>query len=800
MPIEFIRINGPNPNIDYGSFEGHFRSILERNCREAKIFFLNKFPVTIHGNLSVDVVLIICIKDSEGNYFRIYKNNKWVYLHNLILPISFVHHQTQNDLNLNNDSVFVSSTGEVIDYSDELNDIRFAFKRYLNNRCGFSDVFINPVAFILNDYTSLVQQDCIVNSSLSSNSFMKYLKEGNLDIFRSYSVWNEDFDRVQEDVSVMIDQASRDSEFGFLTRKKIDLLTSRLRNASKLRDRLGQQLIVIKGTAGSGKTNDLLHLGINRLINGDNSLLLTYNNLLVYELSNIIHAYYREKSIERIGEFPVSTLHSFFYRRLLKMGILHLLSEQRIDELEKKLGNRLRTAKRIILSHLGEDDVVSNSNKIRKLINHVYSLKDLNKEEKDLVLGFLQYLRRHSLLNDLDYAIESFTRLRLDKLRASHAKEFFLEDYLEALEEGIMALDDPEGFYKKYNISDKSELLSAPMNLREDRIIESGGNLSLEYFKQKHSQILRAQKRARIVFVDEGQDCHKNEREFLYRIFETNKVVVAHGGKEQMIRYGELCDWTSFKQRPVNNYSRTKPSKTYRCKKEIADLCNFIAGHYDISLDLEPLDSPDKGQVIIDLRIDMDEEPVSDLFNWCMNKGEVNQCSPYESLLILVNEYDIEYKEVQEELIVNEYDNIELTPSLFRNKWKYYMILNDQIDIWDGTLKNKSELIQPGFNQVRMIYYESCRGLEAWTTYYAGLDDFFEAKKLQDIAEHFELDNIFLNNESRKAKYAATWILMALTRSVDTAFINLTNPESELYKLLMAYAHGHPDSIEVITN
>jgi hypothetical protein len=64
-------------------------------------------------------------------------------------------------------------------------------------------------------------------------------------------------------------------------------------------------------------------------------------------------------------------------------------------------------------------------------------------------------------------------------------------------------------------------------------------------------------------------------------------------------------------------------------------------------------------------------------------------------------------------------------------------------------------------------------------------------------AERFLIDNdektklmqdmFKVSNEERKKMYAATWVLMAMTRVIDTLYIQINDPNSEFGKVVLEY-------------
>jgi hypothetical protein len=121
---------------------------------------------------------------------------------------------------------------------------------------------------------------------------------------------------------------------------------------------------------------------------------------------------------------------------------------------------------------------------------------------------------------------------------------------------------------------------------------------------------------------------------------------------------------------------------------------------------------------------------------------------------------------------------------------------------WDGTIGNKSELIAPAQNESRIIYYESCRGLEAWSVACFAMDKFFNQKREEPDAEKYLIEDLFLNqdNEQRKNMFATTWLIMAMTRVIDTLYIQVNDRNSTFGKIVDEYINQKNKNVREITN
>lgn len=93
-------------------------------------------------------------------------------------------------------------------------------------------------------------------------------------------------------------------------------------------------------------------------------------------------------------------------------------------------------------------------------------------------------------------------------------------------------------------------------------------------------------------------------------------------------------------------------------------------------------------------------------------------------------------------------------------------------------------------NTYRSIFYESCRGLEAWSVVCLDLDLFYKRKYDEEIAANYLSDDFLLTENDRRSKYAATWVLMALTRAIDTLYIHFDDPNSTLGKIFQQYVES----------
>ena len=184
-----------------------------------------------------------------------------------------------------------------------------------------------------------------------------------------------------------------------------------------------------------------------------------------------------------------------------------------------------------------------------------------------------------------------------------------------------------------------------------------------------------------------------------------------------------------------------------------------------------------------------------------IEKGSVNGCSPLESLMI----FDVNKNNGRDGTntypvigVVNEYDVLEDEVVAKYEDFDYLQQLINSAEYWVGAVANKQELTFPSPNEVRVLNYESCRGLEAWCVICFNIDTFYFGQTKSTDAEKYLLHESFdITSEARAAMYAITWVLMAATRAIDTLYLQMSNKENKLYKLCTEYVEANPGKCTV---
>jgi hypothetical protein len=75
---------------------------------------------------------------------------------------------------------------------------------------------------------------------------------------------------------------------------------------------------------------------------------------------------------------------------------------------------------------------------------------------------------------------------------------------------------------------------------------------------------------------------------------------------------------------------------------------------------------------------------------------------------------------------------------------------------------------------LRIVQFDSCRGLEGWTVINYAIDEFWDYKYRQWLAAPQEPGNLFDTPEEQAGAFASRWAMIPLSRAMDTLVINVS--------------------------
>ena len=857
MAIEIISLNGKSPYIDYKVFEESVHQVLNNTCPNAKIYLFNRFPIPISNIIDIDLLLVIIVPNKKDSYYRINENSLF---QNQIIPVKFIDKYIDKELyssDESDDRVFLTEKGE-IDYQNELEKLKSGIREYLTQIFREENIIDKeeyvyipfPIIQILSPKYRCVTTNYLLGASFDFHMLDEYFKKNTQEMyFCSIKKWSQlgAYEVVPFDIEKIVDRISKDSEYGYLTKRKIENIVKQRANLSNVEKEIGNKLIIVEGKAGNGKTNRLLTIAYKHL-KGEHILFLSYNKLLVNDISKTFQSILNSEGESKKGIFATNTFHSFFFDLCRKTGVIRLEKHKRYEENKK----RYTELANILEESMSRVSDILNSLRLTDFDFNKENLKTYFQNRDDLDSVITDYARDY--INSDDENIEIFIKKKKEYLADlflsnKNDGDLFLNDYENFLRILYKVLNKTFEFYKEYDVRNKKELLETFLNLNKE-----SNEISLEAFsKHIEDRKNRLPIKYDLIFVDEAQDCYEYEKEILIKIFGEGKIIVANGGEEQLIRYPELCDWKKRKAETETGYKETnyiphKPmiqtkkdpvSISYRSKEEVIRLCNFFANKINIEFKLHSLNEEvapkeyiDRGEIIFDFRINPD---ILSIYNQLKEKSSINGYKPYESILTLITPEDEQEENSEGEQEENSegeqkensegeqkensegeqkensegvsqknkthiYENNYVNTTNIKEKkgsWKYLKLLEDNgYQCYNGT---KSKHLPFDFDDIRIIHYESCRGLETFAVCCFRLDTFFNGKYEDENAERTLLNkkrynNQELTNEKRKQIYATNWLLMALTRAIDTLYIQINNKNSYIGKLVCEYIEMNKDN------
>lgn len=808
MEFNFSKINGTNADLNYDTFKESVIEKLNETCKEAEVIVLNNFPVSVSSQTSIDFIVLLNIPKKDKSWYRVETNDDRFYVKNQIIAVSIINEYYNSKITV--ESGLVDIDGAFIDFEDNANKMKWGLTNYLSSNCGMErkHITVHPIIWIKNKSHSHYSKNILIDNQFTYDKVEEVIKLNHYFKWPGYSNWFDSDELFEVQIRQIFERASKDSSDGYITKKKIDRIQNRLDDASsKAYDNIGEKLVEVNGKAGTGKSSDILKWMLRLSLEGHKGVFLTYNHVLVYDIASQIQSFTNRLSPEeRKEKQPTTTytIHGYFYGVAKKLGVLLLLTEQRINELTATLDSRwVEIQEYFNVIRLKEYDI-----SLAKLLMYVQSRWTTSEGVRREAILFIQYLQESlkSLPNKEETAkqFRFYRNDKVQKLGNLESSNVFLKDYHKVLERILQAASNLDAFLSDLDVVNKYDLLENVMALNPQILEKDGsGKINFEKLKTRYKKGLGGFRAGRIAYIDEAQDCHPLERDILYSIFGSNNIVIANGGKEQLIRYAQLCDWHVSRNQNIDFYRYTKKRKSYRMKPAIAALANHIADWYEIDLNIEPLDTDDHGNVFIDYSFTSDKQV--EAIKRLKTIGERQGCTNYESLLLLTaaesgGNNGIVIDE-DTSVAVNEYDNIVKDNNKTKGEWvlidKAKVAIGDLV-FWNTTGNvDKRKLSPPGALSVRSIYYESCRGIEAWSVMCFNLDEFFEQKTLENDADNYLLETLFdqLTPEKRREMYAATWVLMAITRSMENCYIQFQNPNSSLSKAILSFKEQYPQYV-----
>lgn len=353
-------------------------------------------------------------------------------------------------------------------------------------------------------------------------------------------------------------------------------------------------------------------------------------------------------------------------------------------------------------------------------------------------------------------------------------------DVSDQLDYRTVSIQTMESFFKEIMRSFSKEL-DLDMNGPHRKVYSEGMRRLDEYIKQNliDENDISAKKETvpgldwDYVLVDEAQDWSDAEKDVLMTFFRGEHLIVADG-IDQIVRGTTPQNWLVGLKR--EDYKTEKLKESLRQKSNLANFSNSLASQLGIGWSVKlPPRGMGGGKVII-----TDQEFFPIRF-----QRYLNNCRS------LGNE---------------AYDFVILTPRTLVDRDKNgrgHFRLKSRIEsecnvgVFDGTNEQTRDCYA-SVDQVRVYQYDSCRGLEGWTVVCLNFDEFVTLKKQDYITFNLDVENpnVMNTRQDRQMAFVKRWIMMAVTRPIDTLVITLKDPSSHIANMLRAVASEFDGGVE----
>lgn len=758
---------------------------LFNRVQEAEICIVCDFPAIGSSYGKTDYLIFINIPYYKGNFYS-YKNKdgNWIYLNSLVIGIKKIEDDSIEKIN---DDSFISNQAE-FNYKEALDEERYDFNQFAKdtiesqfNDCAFIYVVKseNCKSCSRNDYIFMSDKIYLSQIIEAASERTRLPNKKGVNNFKL-----SDNESLSTMINKLIEKSNEINDYGILTKKKIDKITDlSIKTTQDIIEQQGHQLTIVSGKPGSGKTLTLLRVFYKIVKNKRHARLLTYNKLLVHDMNQCIRNLPDVKSTNS----SIKTLHQFFYQIGKKLGVTAIMGEDRIDELMQVCTSRINIA----IKHLNNYHIINGKWPTDKSDLERFHVEKADRQE---VYRFYNYfLKQKDSNEDIETIKSSFFNERRNQLVNYAGSQAFIEDYPKALEMIYYALTKTEEFYNVFNIKDRRELLSKMTKLDN----KEGEVTYEEYLKNAVNRSTGMAKWSNTIMIDEAQDCLRMEKAILVSLRGPEHLIVASGGKDQLIRNREETNWSVVGNIKIPYFHPREGRTTYRQKRNVVEFINTFVRHYGLASEMNSMaESNGLGRVIIDCR-NRDDVIPKDIVTELSLAGEAYGCSSYENIMVMLPERGYVSGDSISTLNVDENDNFDISIS---NINRELLIDPCGLNVWKGFSDNKSKINVPGHNQTRFIFYDSCRGMEAWNVLCMGIDSFYEFKRCSKDAEKYAASNsnLLSTPEQLQNKYGLLWCYMAFTRAIDTLYLKIQNLNSEFSRELLRVAEQCGDIVEIL--
>jgi hypothetical protein len=340
-----------------------------------------------------------------------------------------------------------------------------------------------------------------------------------------------------------------------------------------------------------------------------------------------------------------------------------------------------------------------------------------------------------------------------------------------SLDEGGVAIESSMSFFRKL-------LITFGMLDKEEDFIKQYGPALIELSAAFNQGIFSREEICKVIdsypeffaydyiFIDESQDWFYDEIKIIRHLYDTKNIIISDG-MDQIVR-GSRSSWTlGLKEKEKSVFLL---DKSLRMKGNLTLFANSFASHLGVKGWSLNTNSSIKGGLV-------------NIF-----VGDLWSAIPFAKELI---EKSINQKNNLIDLLCFTSPNLSslLMDQDFLNKFKAAL----GCDVFEGFRADIRRTGALDVNALRVYQYESSRGLEGWLTICFDFDGFYQHRVQRALLDYEGLNDKSLSKDEWVNREVNSWILMTLTRSIDSIFIHLSDEDSDIARKLKSLAISQPD-------
>lgn len=289
------------------------------------------------------------------------------------------------------------------------------------------------------------------------------------------------------------------------------------------------------------------------------------------------------------------------------------------------------------------------------------------------------------------------------------------------------------------------------------------------------------------VLIDEAQDWPPDERDLLFKIYSPLRIIVADG-IDQLVRGSRPLNWPESVGKHPKQVVPLR--KSLRLKANLCRFANEFAS--DLGYNGWKLDVAEElhgGRIIV---VVGPLESMQGVVDECISDAHRLNNSPVD-MLVCCPPRLAAHEKLPTPQVIDDDDS-----DAAKSKPKLSALAKTLItwghEVWDGTSSDVRRSFASEINQLRLVQYESCRGLEGWTVFCFSLDSLYDYK-IQGFEPTKGDKDLFVSDDDAARRFAQSWLMIPLTRAIDTIVLHVTDAAHPVTQALRATAKKMPGAV-----